>query len=77
MVRKKRSNPTKVVSMAIDAELYEQSKIIIPNRTQDYEDYLHRKIDAGNSLELLKMEISELDEKREILKREYDIKQDY
>ena len=53
----------------------QQSKIIIPNRTQDYEDYLHRKIDAGNSLKLLKMEISELDEKREILKREYDIKQ--
>ena len=74
MARKKRNNPTKVVSMAIDAELYEQSKIIIPNRTQDYEDYLHRKIHAGNSLEFLKIEIGELDKKREILKREYDIK---
>ena len=61
--------------MAIDAELYEQSKIIIPNRTQDYEDYLHRKINAGNSLEFLKIEIGELDKKREILKREYEIKQ--
>ena len=75
MARKKRNNPTKTVSMSIDVELYEQSKILIPNRTQDYEDYLHRKIQAGNSLEFLKMEIEELDKKRENLKREYNIKQ--
>ena len=75
MARKKRNNPTKTVSMSIDVELYEQSKILIPNRTQDYEEYLHRKIQAGNSLEFLKMEIEELDKKRENLKREYNIKQ--
>lgn len=73
MGRKKRPAPTKFISMAIDMELYKKSKVIISNRTKDYEDYLRRRIYAGSRSEMLKMEIEDLDARREHAMNEYDI----
>ena len=74
MVKKKKATNTKVVSMKIDLDLYEKSKLLIPNRTKDYVEYLHRRIRAGSSSELIKMEIEDLDRKREELKMQYEFK---
>jgi hypothetical protein len=74
LVKKKKDTNTKVVSMKIDADLYEESKLVIPNRTKDYVEYLHRRIRAGSSSELIKMEIEDLDRKREELKMQYQFK---
>jgi hypothetical protein len=73
MGRKKRPAPLKLISMNIDEELYNKSRLIISNRTKDYEDYLRRRIYAGSRSEMLKMEIEEIDSRREQLMHEYDI----
>ena len=59
--------------MLVDEELLLKTKAIIPNRTQDYEDYMRRRILASNRAELLKMEIDDIDARREHLMNEYDI----
>lgn len=61
------------VYMKIDPELHRKSKAIVGDRTADYEDYLRRKIGATDRAELLKMEIEELESKKESLMKEYDI----
>ena len=58
--------------MNIDFDLYKKSKTLIPDRTKDYEDYLRRKIATSNRAEIIKMEIDELDMKKQELKKEYD-----
>ncbi len=64
----------KVVSMAIDSDLYEKSESIIQDRTRDYEEYLHRVINAGSSTELIRAEIEDLEWRIYDLKREYELK---
>lgn len=71
-MNKKNSGSKKRISMVIDRDLYEKSKMLIPNRTADYEDYLRRRLYTGNRPDLLKMEIDELDIRREVLMYEYD-----
>ena len=58
--------------MNIDFDLYKKSKTLIPDRTKDYEDYLRRKIATSNRAEIIKMEIDELDMKKQELMKEYD-----
>jgi len=58
MVRK-RTKKTKLISMAIDETLYRKSKPLIANRTADYEDYLRRRINAKDTLEMLQVEYEE------------------
>ncbi|MEN6552825.1 MAG: hypothetical protein ABFC34_08055 [Methanobacterium sp.] len=62
----------KGIYMKIDYDLYRKSKVIIKDRTKDYEDYLQRRITVNNRAELLKLEIEELDERRKALMKEYD-----
>jgi|GEM_PF-1500334 len=61
------------VYMKIDAELFRKSKTIIPDRTADYEDYLRRRIHAKDRAEIIRMEIEELESKKNALMKEYDI----
>jgi hypothetical protein len=63
----------KGIYMVIGPTLYRKSKAIIENRTKDYENYLARKIHTNNRAEMIKLEIEELDQKREALMKEYDI----
>lgn len=49
-----------LITMQIDKELYMKSKNIIPNRTQDYEDYLRRRLSSKNRLEMLRKEREQL-----------------
>lgn len=72
MGRPRKKAKTKGVFMRIDHDLYRKSKALIPDRTKDYEDYLKRKIVTSNRAELIKMEIDELDMKKEQLMKEYD-----
>ena len=58
--------------MNIDFDLYKKSKTLVPDRTKDYEDYLRRKIATSNRAEIIKMEIDELDMKKQELMKEYD-----
>ncbi len=67
------SKPKQLVTMLIDKELHEKSKVIIPNRTKNYEDYLRRVINAGSRLEMLRMEKENLETKLERVKYEYEI----
>lgn len=45
--------------MRIDEQLYIKSRAMIPNRTEDYEDYLRRRLGANNRLEMLEKERTE------------------
>lgn len=71
MARKRKK--TKPVFMKIDEQLFIKSRPLIPNRTEDYEDYLRRKIAGQNRAEIIQMEIDRLDLQRAQLMKEYDI----
>ncbi len=69
-----KNNNTKVVSMSIDLDLFDKSELLISHRTKDYEEYLSRRIYTGTSSQLVRMEIDDLDKRREELMNVYNFK---
>ena len=58
--------------MEIPYDLYIKSKALIPNRTEDYVDYLQRRIAASNRLDMLQQERDEVKARLEHLDIEID-----
>lgn len=68
----KKIEKTHDVHMKIPYDLYIKSKALIPNRTDDYTDYLRRRIVASDRLDMLQQERDETRARLEHLDIEID-----
>lgn len=66
-------NKYQLVTMKIPVELYKKSDLIIPNRTQDYIDYLERRVATTDRASLIQKELDELDTRQELLRHELEL----
>jgi hypothetical protein len=71
---KRRKTERHQVNMFIQRDLYVKSKYIIPNRTEDYENYLRRRLASKNRMDMLEQERTELLEQLNVV--EAEIKQE-